>query len=113
VSNKSIQTLFTGLEQGIQTIDRTGIEIPSGDLINFLESPISSLPQNTSSKLNKFNLEIDLSQVNTSLENINPNELIQMELLDSGIDLSLTEAYIPRPELAFYSDHLVQYLVWT
>lgn len=113
MSNKSIQTLFTGLEQGIQTIDRTGIEIPSGDLINFLESPISSLPQNTSSKLNKFNLEIDLSQVNTSLENINPNELIQMELLDSGIDLSLTEAYIPRPELAFYSDHLVQYLVWT
>jgi hypothetical protein len=55
-------------------------------------------------------LRIDLSSVSKTLVEINPNELTQMELLNSGVDLSLTEVYIPIFELAVYSDQLAQYL---
>lgn len=87
-----IQTseVLTKLEQGIQTMKESNVT--TGDLINLLESPISP------SRLNKFNLELDLSLVNNPLE-INPNELAQMELLTNGVDLSIIEAYIPVPEL--------------
>lgn len=105
-SDKSIQTLFNKLEQGVQTINESNLGIPTGDLINLLESPIST------SRLNRLNLEIDLSLINKTMIEISPNELIQMELLTSGIDLSLTEAYIPIPEIAMYSESLVQYLTW-
>lgn len=41
--NKSTQTLFTRLEQGIQTIDSPGtkVSITEMDLIDFLNSPIN------------------------------------------------------------------------
>lgn len=80
-----------------------------GITLNLNHSPISldmdSL--NLSSKL-----RIDLSSIDINNIEINPNELVQMNLLDSNVDLALTEAYIPIPELAVYSDHLVQYLTW-
>lgn len=102
-----IQTseVLTKLEQGIQTMKESNVNITTGDLINLLESPISS------SRLNKLNLELDLSLVNKTLE-INPNELAQMELLNNGVDLSIIEAYIPIPELVVYSESLVQYLTY-
>jgi hypothetical protein len=56
------------------------------------------------------NLKIDLSQIDVTNIGISPFEITQMNLLDSGVDLSLTEAYIPIPEIALYSDQLVQYL---
>jgi hypothetical protein len=101
--DKSTQTLLNKLDQGIQTINGSGLEVPSVNLIDFSESPVSSVPPDTTSRLNKFNLELDLNQVDMSLVEMSPNEIIQMGLLDSGIDFSLTEAYIPIPELAVYS----------
>lgn len=101
-----IQTseVLNKLEQVIQTMEESNVNISTGDLINLLESPISS------SRLNKLNLEIDLSLVDKTLVKISPNELAQMELLNNGVDLSLVEAFIPIPELVVYSESLVQYL---
>jgi len=80
-----------------------------GITLNLNHSPISldvhSL--NLSSKL-----RIDLSSIDITNVGINPNELVQKNLLDSALDLAITEAYIPIPELAVYNDQLVQYLTW-
>lgn len=104
VGIQTSEVLLNKLEQGIQTIDGSNLNIPSVDLINLSDSPISSISMSTS------NLKIDLSSVDTILVGMDPNQIIQMELLNSGVDLSLTEAYIPIPELTVCSDSLIQYL---
>jgi hypothetical protein len=101
------QTLFTKLEQGIQTIDGSNLGVPSVDLINFIEESID-IPV-LSTKINN-NLRINIS---SDSDFVTPEMIQNMtkhnEILSSGLDCNLIEAYMTIPELIEVADSVYQF----
>lgn len=52
-------------------------------------------------------LRIDISPVE-----INADAIKQMELLNSGVDFSVIEAYVPIPEVLEMSNSITQFYPW-